>query len=161
MSFLKAYFKRGTNYDCDQISQLLYRFDTTWGHDFEEFVEKNSAVREGISSCYAVRNSVAHGGGQSLGPRTLLQYYETLLQAMASDPNRHIADIAAPALGESFRRPPDATVETSRPYVAPRNDDEIKLAEIWQKTLSITRRKKSYLLLMAELMSLKKCSSRL
>jgi hypothetical protein len=45
MSFLKAYFKRGTNYDCDQISQLLYRFDTTWGRDFEEFVEKNSAVR--------------------------------------------------------------------------------------------------------------------
>jgi hypothetical protein len=76
MSFLKAYFKRGANYDCDQISQLLYRFDTTWGRDFEEFVEKNSAVREGISSCYAVRNSVAHGGGQSLGPRTLLQYYD-------------------------------------------------------------------------------------
>jgi len=83
MSFLKAYFKRGTNYDCDQISQLLYRFDTTWGHDFEEFVEKNSAVREGISSCYAVRNSVAHGGGQSLGPRTLLQYYDATFTLVA------------------------------------------------------------------------------
>jgi hypothetical protein len=38
MSFLKAYFKRGTNYDCDQIGQLLHRFDAAWGRDFEDFV---------------------------------------------------------------------------------------------------------------------------
>jgi hypothetical protein len=75
MSFLKGYFKRGSNYDCEQICQLLYRFDTTWGRNFEEFVEKNGEIKEGISSCYAIRNSVAHGGGQSLGPRALLQYY--------------------------------------------------------------------------------------
>jgi hypothetical protein len=83
MSFLKAYFKRGTNYDCDQISQLLHRFDTAWGREFEDFVERNSAVKEGISSCYAVRNSVAHGGGQSLGPRILSQYYEASFTLVA------------------------------------------------------------------------------
>jgi hypothetical protein len=83
MSFLKAYFKRGTNYDCEQIGHLLHRFDATWGRDFEDFVEKNSAVKEGISSCYAVRNSVAHGGGQSLGPRTLLQYYDASFTLVA------------------------------------------------------------------------------
>jgi hypothetical protein len=83
MSFLKAYFKRGTNYDCDQLCKLLYRFDPTWGRDFEEFVDKNSAMKEGISSCYAVRNSVAHGGGQSLGPRTLTQYYDASLTLVA------------------------------------------------------------------------------
>ena len=74
-SFLKSYFKRGTGYDCDQISQLLYRFDTSWGKDFESFIVSNYSIRESISSCYAVRNSIAHGGGQSLGPRVLKQYY--------------------------------------------------------------------------------------
>lgn len=83
LSFLKTYFKRGTNYDCDQISQLLYRFDTKWGRDFDDFLERNSAIREGVSSCYAVRNSVAHGGGQSLGPRALLQYYDASLTLVA------------------------------------------------------------------------------
>ena len=29
-SFLKAFFQRGTNYDCDQIIALLYRFDADW-----------------------------------------------------------------------------------------------------------------------------------
>lgn len=83
LSFLKTYFKRGTNYDCDQISQLLYRFDTNWGRDFDCFLESNSAVKEGISSCYAVRNSVAHGGGQSLGPRALMQYYDASFTLIA------------------------------------------------------------------------------
>jgi RiboL-PSP-HEPN len=82
-SFLKAYFKRGTNYDCEQIGNLLYRFDSAWGREFEEFVEKNGAVKEGISSCYAIRNSVAHGGGQSLGPRALVQYYEASFTLVA------------------------------------------------------------------------------
>jgi hypothetical protein len=53
------------------------------GRDIEDFVEKNSAVKEGISPCYAVRNSVAHGGGQSLGPRRLLQYYDTSFMLVA------------------------------------------------------------------------------
>lgn len=83
LSFLKTYFKRGTNYDCDQIAQLLYRFDSKWGKDFDAFIEQNGAIKEGVSSCYAVRNSVAHGGGQSLGPRALLQYYEASFSLVA------------------------------------------------------------------------------
>jgi len=74
--FLRAYFKRGTNYDCEQISQLLYRFDTDWGRAFEAYIDANGQISESISSCYAVRNSVAHGGWQSLGPRILRQYYD-------------------------------------------------------------------------------------
>lgn len=77
--FLKSYFKRGTNYDCDQISQLLYKFDVDWGRAFEAFVKNNSGVKESISSCYAIRNSVAHGGGQSLGYRILKQYFDDSL----------------------------------------------------------------------------------
>jgi DNA-binding transcriptional LysR family regulator len=72
-SFMQAYFKRGTNYDCDAISQLLHRFDGDWGRKFEQALKQET--RTSVSSCYAVRNSVAHGGGMSLGPRSLKQYF--------------------------------------------------------------------------------------
>lgn len=75
-SFLKAFFQRGTNYDCDRIVALLYRFDTDWGDAFRGFVDENDRVKTAISSCYAVRNSIAHGGGQSLGPAALKQYFD-------------------------------------------------------------------------------------
>lgn len=75
-SFLKAFFQRGTNYDCDQIIALLYRFDTDWGYAFREFVDTNDRIKTAISSCYSVRNSIAHGGGQSLGPAALKQYFD-------------------------------------------------------------------------------------
>lgn len=75
-TFLKSYFKRGTNYDCDEIETLLFKFDNKWGHAFRSFVEKNEQIRSGVSSCYAVRNSIAHGGTQSLGPTILKQYFD-------------------------------------------------------------------------------------
>jgi hypothetical protein len=74
-NFLRRYFERGVNYDCDRICQLLYQFDPNWGHAFEDFVKMNDYLKESVSSCYAIRNSVAHGGGQSLGPRILRQYF--------------------------------------------------------------------------------------
>lgn len=73
-------------------------------------------------------------------PRTiqaLLQYYEMLLRAMVSNPDQRVADLAAPAVGKSFRGSTDATVEASRRYIAPRNEDEIKLAEIWKNILKV------------------------
>ena len=75
-SFLKAFFQRGTNYDCEQIVALLYRFDTDWGSAFREFVDNNDRIKTAVSSCYSVRNSIAHGGGQSLGPAALKQYFD-------------------------------------------------------------------------------------
>lgn len=75
-SFLRMYFKRGTNYDCDEIRELLFRFDSAWGRVFDQFIIDNQRLKESISSCYSVRNSVAHGGGQSLGPSILKQYYQ-------------------------------------------------------------------------------------
>lgn len=81
-NFLRRYFERGTNYDCERICQLLYRFDSKWGHAFEDFVKANDLLKESISSCYAVRNSVAHGGTQSLGPQILRQYYEASLEVV-------------------------------------------------------------------------------
>jgi hypothetical protein len=82
-SFLKSHFRTGRNYDCDNIQQLMFRFDSQWGREFERFVEANGRVKEGVSSCYAVRNSVAHGGGQSLGPNALKQFYDATLTLVA------------------------------------------------------------------------------
>lgn len=69
--------------------------------------------------------------------RALLRYYEMLLREMVSNPNRPIADLAAPVVGESFRRSSNATAEVTRVYEAPRNDDEFKLTEIWQAILKV------------------------
>lgn len=75
-AFLKAFFKRGTNYDCESITQLLFRFDPNWGRLFEAFVNDQWAIKDGVSSCYSIRNSVAHGGSASLGHKALRQYFE-------------------------------------------------------------------------------------
>lgn len=75
-TFLAAYFKRGINYDCDEIKDLLYKFDNDWGKLFEAYIKANDKIRVSIASAYSVRNSIAHGGGQSLGPKTLKQYYD-------------------------------------------------------------------------------------
>ncbi len=82
-SFLKAFFQRGTNYDCEQIISLLNRFDTDWGHAFREFIDNNDRIKTAVSSCYSVRNSIAHGGGQSLGPTTLKQYFDDAFELIA------------------------------------------------------------------------------
>jgi hypothetical protein len=40
-SFLKSFFKRGTNYSCDEILTLLYKFDGDWGDRFNDFISHN------------------------------------------------------------------------------------------------------------------------
>lgn len=82
-SFLKSFFMRGTNYDCDAIISLLYKFDARWGEKFKAFVEKNEPIKSSLSSCYAVRNSIAHGGTQSLGPSALKQYFDHAFSLIA------------------------------------------------------------------------------
>ncbi len=74
-SFLRAYFKRGVNYDCDEIASLLHRFNKEWGHRYEDYVAKNDPVKQGVASLYSVRNSVAHGGANSTGPSNLKEYF--------------------------------------------------------------------------------------
>jgi non-ribosomal peptide synthetase component F/thioesterase domain-containing protein len=69
--------------------------------------------------------------------KSLLQYYETLLQAMASDLDQHVANLAAPAIKVGFRASPNVTAEATNQYVAPRTDDEIKLAEIFKSILNV------------------------
>jgi hypothetical protein len=50
-NFLRGHFRAGRNYDCANILQLMFRFDSEWGRKFEKFVEKNGRVKEGVSSC--------------------------------------------------------------------------------------------------------------
>ena len=83
-TFLKSFFKRGNNYDCDEIESLLFRFDSKWGHAFRAYIEKHDEIKVGVSSCYAVRNSIAHGGTQSLGPNILNQYFNNARALIAA-----------------------------------------------------------------------------
>ena len=82
-NFFRRYFNRGTNYDCEEIKNFLYRLDKAWGERFEAFVADHDEVSTSISSCYAVRNSVAHGGGGSLGPKSLRQYFDASFSLIA------------------------------------------------------------------------------
>jgi hypothetical protein len=81
-TFIRAYFRRGINYDCEEICQLLFRFDREWGRAFEVFIADRDHIKESIASCYSIRNSVAHGGGQSLGPRILKQYFDASFEVV-------------------------------------------------------------------------------
>jgi hypothetical protein len=76
LAFIKSHFKRGTNYDCAAISQLLVRFDSEWYRQFELFVAANGDVKEGISSCYALRNATAHGGTGNVSLNRLTELFD-------------------------------------------------------------------------------------
>jgi hypothetical protein len=85
LNFVKSHFQRGTNFDASAVKQLLQRFDSDWYRMFSTFIDNNPRVEEGITSCYSVRNSVAHGGTMSVGERRLkelLQLSRTYINAI-------------------------------------------------------------------------------
>ena len=82
IKFVKAHFKRGTNFDCEAICQLLERFDLEWAKKYKSFVEANDSVKEALSSAYTARNSIAHGGDQSLGSQRLIELYAETKKAV-------------------------------------------------------------------------------
>ena len=71
LSFVKSHFKKGTNYNCNEIRQLLDRFDSKWGNEFGKFIMDHEKEVEALSSTYSVRNAVAHGGGGGINAPTL------------------------------------------------------------------------------------------
>lgn len=77
LNFVKSHFRRGMNLDCPAIGQLLARFDGEWYRKFERFVADNDDVKEGISSAYGIRNSVAHGGSSGVGSKRLKELFDT------------------------------------------------------------------------------------
>ena len=74
-NFIKGHFKRGTNYDCEAICQLLGRFDTQWEANFREYLRKNDNVVSGMKSAYTLRNAIAHGGEANRGVAGVMQLY--------------------------------------------------------------------------------------
>ncbi|WP_025031124.1 HEPN domain-containing protein [Nitratireductor aquibiodomus] len=67
LKFIKAHFKRGTNYDCEAMCQLLDRFDTDWSKKLRQKLDANEQLATSLASLYVIRNSVAHGGDQNRG----------------------------------------------------------------------------------------------
>ncbi len=74
--FVAAWFKKGTNYDCEAICQLFERFDLTWGQRFRQYMATNNGPVESVESVYTLRNSVAHGGDQNRGLAGVKLLYE-------------------------------------------------------------------------------------
>ena len=68
--------------------------------------------------------------------KTLLQYYETLLSVMVSDLDIQVANLPAPSIRDCSPATASPT-GTIRQYVAPRGDEELKLAEIWKEILKV------------------------
>jgi hypothetical protein len=79
LNFVKSHLRRGTNYDCGAIAELLERFETGWAKDLREFCEENARHVEAINSAYALRNSIAHGGDANRGMKGVLELYESAL----------------------------------------------------------------------------------
>ena len=71
LNFVKSYFKRGSNYNCETICQLLERFEPKWKNNFRAFMDTNEKEVDALSSTYSVRNSVAHGGSAGINATTL------------------------------------------------------------------------------------------
>ncbi|KQW30824.1 hypothetical protein ASE36_00530 [Rhizobium sp. Root274] len=75
IQFLKSHFKRGTNYDCEAICQLLVRFDQDWESQFRSIIDANDEWISSLTSAYAIRNAIAHGGDGNKGLAGVETFY--------------------------------------------------------------------------------------
>jgi len=75
LNFVRRHFQRGTNYDCETITQLLERFDLDWARRFRDFLGSRDDLVQSISSAYSLRNSIAHGATANPGVRRVTQLY--------------------------------------------------------------------------------------
>lgn len=80
--FVKAHFRRGRNYDCEAMAQLLDRFDTAWGDKFRAFRHARDDIVQSVSSAYELRNSIAHGGTANRGIRGVLELFNAAKEAV-------------------------------------------------------------------------------
>lgn len=84
-SFIRSYFKRGTNYNCEAICQLLERFDLNWSRRFRETLVSRDNLAESMNSAYTLRNSIAHGNDGNRGLNGVEDLYvdaKQLVEAM-------------------------------------------------------------------------------
>ena len=81
-SFVKGYFKRGTNYDCEAIAQLLDRFDVDWGDKFRAFKASRYDIVQAVNSAYELRNSISHGGTANRAIRGVMELFKSAKAAV-------------------------------------------------------------------------------
>jgi hypothetical protein len=74
-NFVRGYFRIGTNYNCEAITQLLDRFDIGWAAKFRAFLKPRDDLAEALRSAYELRNSIAHGGTGNRGLRGVQDLY--------------------------------------------------------------------------------------
>lgn len=77
LNFVRSHFRRGTNYNCKAIGELLDRFDSNWASTFRDFCEKNGRHAEALDSAYTLRNSIAHGGDANRGVKGVEELYRS------------------------------------------------------------------------------------
>ena len=53
-NFVKSYFKRGRNFNCNSICGLLEKFDSNWGNNFRNFIDENEKEVVALDSIYSV-----------------------------------------------------------------------------------------------------------
>ena len=76
-SFIRGYFKIGTNYNCEAIGGLLERFDVGWSTKFRAFLKTRDDLVEALRSAYELRNSIAHGGTGNRGLSGVQDLYQS------------------------------------------------------------------------------------
>jgi len=84
LQFIKTYFKKGTNYDCEAICQLLLRFDQNWETAFRSTIDKNDQWSSSLTSTYSLRNSIAHGGDGNKGLSGIEALYDDCKNIIAA-----------------------------------------------------------------------------
>lgn len=77
LNFVKSHFRRGTNYNCKAIMELLDRFDPDWSRRFKEFCLVNESHVVMLDSAYFLRNSIVHGGDASRGMTGVKELYDS------------------------------------------------------------------------------------
>jgi hypothetical protein len=83
-SFIRGYFKIGSNYNCEAIAQLLERFDLGWSTKFRAFVKARDDLVEALRSAYDLRNSIAHGGTGNRGLRGVQDLYASAKEVVSA-----------------------------------------------------------------------------
>lgn len=74
--FTESKIKRVTNLKSEKIIELLRSFNNDWGDCFCKKLD--DMKRDHINSLVSLRNSIAHGGDNSISLKSIKEIYETI-----------------------------------------------------------------------------------
>lgn len=85
ISYVKSNLRGGQNLKCNDIVELLMRFDNNWGKNLKIFLSDRQDIVEAVNSIYSIRNPLAHGSQAYMTGITLNEYFiltEKLVEAI-------------------------------------------------------------------------------